>query len=101
MMKAWLEDYNCPPTDGGSFSDFSSRVDTFISGLQQAGKDARILIVTHGGVIREMLRLLLGVPPKGHWYFRIGPASLSTIQLFGDQPCLISFNDTHHLKEDN
>jgi alpha-ribazole phosphatase/probable phosphoglycerate mutase len=56
-------------------------------------------IFAHGGVIRALICLWLGLPAKHYLLFEIDPASVSAVRLFGDQGVLTRLNDRSHLQE--
>lgn len=62
--KEWLEkadsDWNFKLADGESYNEFNSRVKEFIDILEVSYDKKRILIVTHGDVIRSIIRQLTG-----------------------------------------
>ena len=98
-VAGWLEDRDKPPQGGEPYAAFSRRVASFLEMLPAAYPDETILVVSHGGPIREMLRLALGLPPEGHWYFKIDQATLSEIGLYEERPVLVRLNDGAHLQE--
>ena len=100
MLKRWLEDYDLPPEGGQSFSSFSETVKIFINYLKNITEEKSILIVSHGGVIREIVRLALGLPQDNHWSFQIDPASLSEVHIDHGHSTIIHLNDTTHLQEE-
>jgi len=69
-------------------------IDGFVSRIQSAVKRMAaeqaevVLAVTHGGVIRMIICHLLGLSPRNYLLFNVGPASLTTIDLFGDRGVL-------------
>jgi broad specificity phosphatase PhoE len=99
MMAAWMEDRNIPLPGGEAFNQFSARVSAFLDELKKTPQEATLLLITHAGPIREIIRLALGLPAEGHWYFQVDNASLSELSLTNGQPVLVYLNDTHHLGE--
>jgi alpha-ribazole phosphatase len=78
---------------GESYEDFITRMDNFmehISYLKNEVKLDEIIVVTHGGVIRELLERLLEIEPGGSWKFLIGNGCLIKLALR---------DDGYHLKE--
>ena len=98
MIGSWLADGDRPPTGAESFSDFGTRVDSFLEHLKTGHDDQTVLVVSHGGVIREILRQSLDLPPKGHWYFKIDNASLTEITLYEKHTMVSHLNDVHYLQ---
>jgi broad specificity phosphatase PhoE len=68
-------------------------------------KDGNILLVTHGGSIGDLLRLLFGEkdtphvidPVTGAPHIQIGECSITVIKKNGDTYELLKINDTSHL----
>ncbi len=58
-----------------------------------------ILIVSHRGWLREILRLLLGLPRERHWSFQFDHASLSEVHVYDNYSIIMRINDTQHLRE--
>lgn len=98
MIASWLADGDRPPAGAESFSDFGTRVDSFLQHLKDGHDDHKVLVVSHGGVIREILRQSLGLPPKGHWFFKIDNASLTEITLYEEHTMVSHLNDVQHLQ---
>lgn len=106
MMAAWLEDGRAgsarrqqAPPGGEMMEAFSQRLLSLLEELKGKHGGQRVLLVTHGGAIRELLRLALGLPPQGQWYFMVDNGSLSQLELYGDRPLLRHLNDTSHLED--
>lgn len=55
----WMRDWlRTPPPGGETLADFEARVERAVAAISEAHtEDARILIVTHAGVVRTLLRL--------------------------------------------
>lgn len=85
----WSESFTFP--DGENIGDFLERM----KNLQQ--KIARceqkdLLVVTHGGVIRHLICLYLGIAPEKYLLFDIRPGCFSTLALHSEGGVLISLN---------
>ncbi len=97
IFNLWQSDRDQPPGGGEAISVFSARCDGLLDVLKARHPDQSVLLVTHGGPIREMLRLALRLPPEGHWSFQVDNASLTELALYGDSAVLVRLNDTCHL----
>lgn len=75
----WMEDPAAAPHGGESLRDVRSRVGAWLDGL--AGRDARLLAVTHGGVVKAAIVHALGAPDIAFW--RIDCAPLHATELHG------------------
>lgn len=62
--------------------------------------EATCAIVTHGGPIRILLCLWLGVPLAHYWQFRLDNGSLSLVEIYHSGAMLTRFNDVSHLSTD-
>ncbi len=98
MLSAWLDNYDQPPDNGEPFSSLAERVSSFLDDLKTIATPQTILIVSHGGCIREIIRLILGLPRERYWSFQFDPASLSIVNLCGSYPAIVRINDTQHLR---
>ncbi|UTW13982.1 histidine phosphatase family protein [Marinobacterium rhizophilum] len=87
VLAFWQDPDANPPPGGESLANFRARLDSLQRCLQQrlqAGNDAHVLLLTHGGVVRALLGSLLGMEAR-HWsQLRIDTASLSRIRLGQD-----------------
>ncbi len=81
LVKAWqeYEDFCFP--QGETVSAFVSRVGEMLDLFSGSGAE-RIFVVTHGGVIRTMICLALGLPVRSYLLFDVQPASLAMLDLF-------------------
>jgi alpha-ribazole phosphatase len=80
-VAAWQEQYmDFAFPNGESVQAFISRVKAILDTLSTSS--GSIGIVTHGGVIRTIICLALGLPPSNYLLFDVLPASLTIIELF-------------------
>jgi alpha-ribazole phosphatase len=100
-LEAWEADRlrNTPP-GGESLSQFSSRVEAAYQEIIQAHLEETTLVVAHGGVMKILLCLVLGLPPERYWQIQISPASLSEIWIYPEGGSLNLLNDACHLREE-
>lgn len=82
----WSEDFRFP--EGERLGDFLDRIGRvtgeLAAGELAAGEEERLLVVSHGGVIRAMLCRLLGLSPRHYLLFDVQPAGLAVVRLFGE-----------------
>ena len=97
IIVEWLDGDRAVLPGGESREAFSQRLLSLLEELKEKHNGQRLFLVTHGGAIRELLRLALGLPPQGHWSFTVENGSLSELELYGDRPLLRTLNDTSHL----
>lgn len=82
---------------GERLGDFLGRIGRFA--CRVAALDRPVTLVSHGGVIRTLLCLFLGLDPRHYLLFGVDHASITQVDLFGDRGVLIRLNDTCHLDE--
>lgn len=58
----WADPYSFTPPQGEAVIDFSARVLAAVERLHQAHADERVLLVSHGGVMRLLLARARGLP---------------------------------------
>ena len=81
--------------DGESFLEMLSRSSQSIENLRGSGE--RVLVVSHGDVIKVLITHFLGAPLNTFQKLSIDPASISILKFSGDSFNLVSANATHHL----
>jgi len=99
MLSAWLDNYDQPPDEGELFSSLTERVCSFLGDLKMIEAPQTKLIVSHGGCLREIIRLLLGQPRERHWSFQFDLASISEVHVYDNYSTILRINDTQHLRE--
>jgi alpha-ribazole phosphatase len=69
------------PPGGESLSDLLRRVQPALTGILQDSFSGAgdIAIVSHGGTLRGLLCVLLGLPLRQQWQLRLDPGSLSAV----------------------
>ena len=65
----------------------------------QNKRKCTMLVVSHGGPLRVLLCLLLGLPPEMHWSFRLDHASITIVERADDIGTITLLNDRCHLRE--
>ena len=92
------DDITFSPPGGESDSALIDRVRPAVERLKQAHQtDENILIVSHGGTLRAILVLLLGLPKEVIWRFFLANGSLSVVNVYSQNSVLDFWNDTSHL----
>lgn len=77
--------------DGECLTAFNRRVEEFSEKILLETKE-RILIVAHGGTIRQLLCIYLALPPEKKMIFQIQPGHFSTVTLHGELGVLTNLN---------
>lgn len=97
-LSAWQKDaLHVAPPRGETLMQVNERVQAALSNLTDQYRHQTVVLITHGGPIRLLLCLVLGLAPQAHWRFALDLASLSVLQLYDEDVMLTSLNDTHHL----
>jgi len=98
LMK-WLTDpfFNAPPgaEEWGSIRQRAERVVNSVIDSEHK----HIVIVSHGGMIRALLVVFLGLDPHTVWKIRSSNCSLTGIEIREHETSLAFANDDLHLKE--
>jgi broad specificity phosphatase PhoE len=91
-IAAWSSGYrNFVFPQGEAVADFIHRVQDLLSTLVQM-KGQSLGLMTHGGIIRTLLCLALGLPVEQYLLFDVQPASLTILDLFAQGGVLKGFN---------
>ncbi len=77
--------------DGEAYTAFVERLTSMLS-LFTADPAEHILVISHGGVIRTMICLLLELEVCNYLLFDVRPASLTVITLLGEKGILTGLN---------
>ncbi|MDB1125123.1 histidine phosphatase family protein [Vibrio algarum] len=62
LTKFWADPWNMTPPNGESLKDYDKRIVLAWQNMLQEYKGKRLLLVTHGGVIKQIMRILLEMP---------------------------------------
>lgn len=92
IVDSWVSDpdHFCFP-GGDSIDHFRQRVEQFKKQLDD-GLEKTVLVVSHGGVIRHLLCLILGLNAHNYLIFDVQPGRFCTVKLFGEEGILTGFN---------
>ena len=106
-FREWLTDWEkIAPPAGESAEEMYQRVSAWLgwlkgedmqktaSGKAENAENTSYLIVTHEGVILQILAHLLGLNLSAIWHFRVQPGSISEIQFTNDYAVLTRLNYT-------
>ena len=88
------------PPGGESLGELAVRVEAMLDDLRGLDEIETVLLVSHGGPLRVLLCLALGLAPADYWRFRVDPGSVSELCLYPEGAILALLNDTHHLVGD-
>ena len=94
-IDAWQEYHHFCFPGGEAIADFVTRLRSLADEWQlqaEEERDKELLVITHGGVIRTMLCLLLGLDHKNYLLFDIGYGSWTTVVLHSGGGVLTGLN---------
>ena len=83
---------------GESVSQLTARVSQFATRLRRYTGEETILVVAHGGSLRALICLLLGLSLEHWWQIRLDSASLSIVETHSEGAVLSLMNDICHLE---
>lgn len=86
---------------GESYREFRDRSLAAVSRIAAAHPGERVAVVTHAGVICEVIGWLHGTSPAEWSRFRPGNCSLTEVEWAGDCGTVLVFDDRSHLEEVN
>jgi len=98
LFSSWSKDPSATAPPGGEcFSDLIARVSRALEGIL-SGEGDKLIVVCHGGTIRAILSILIGIPPAVAWKFRTDNCSITAVDLAPDRTTLRYVNDTLHIR---
>ncbi|MBA7532219.1 Phosphoserine phosphatase 1 [subsurface metagenome] len=83
----------------GQHLDMSAPGKRFVAEVQKQPAERTLLVVAHGGSLKVLLCILLGISLKHWWQFRLEPASLTVVETYSKGSVLCLLNDTSHLEQ--
>ncbi len=97
LLPAWNQYLDFVFPEGEAVPAFIQRIEAMLavfSGMEtSAGTSTNtVAVVTHGGVIRTMICLALGISPRNYLLFDVQPASLTVLDLFSEGGVLRGLN---------
>ncbi len=98
-FKRWQDDpFAVSPPQGEELEDFFKRITETMRSLIAKHQGERIIIITHGGVIRAWLTHLFAMPKEKFWRLEVDNTSLSRVKLYDEQPIFSLLNFKAHLE---
>jgi probable phosphoglycerate mutase len=101
-LRAWFASPESPPTSGGeTMQEVARRIAAVRDGLTSRYAGATVLVVSHVGPLRTLLRLALQAPPQSLFRMEVAAAPLSTVTYAEDDgtATVQALNDTHHVHQ--
>lgn len=86
LSQFWAQPWTFTPPNGEAIEQYDQRIQLAWSNLLNECKGKKVLLVTHGGVIKQILRQVLEMPKTSHYLQRIDIpyAARVTISVFHD-----------------
>lgn len=98
LVSEWIKDpVNVAPPRGETVRELAARVQAGLDEVRRAHAAETVVFVTHGGVIRTLLCLGLGIELDHQSQFDTSTGSLSEISFYGETAVVNLFNGTSHL----
>lgn len=99
LLTAWLASPEVAPQGGESFATTAERVLRARDRLLAAYPATTIVVVSHVGPVKTLLRAALEAPPQTMFRMQIDVASVSEVDWYPDGPANVRLvNDAHHLR---
>jgi len=99
-LTAWQADPSqVSPPQGETLTQVASRVRESYDEMVCKHMGHTVALVAHGGPLRILLCLALGLPLRAHWQFTIDLGSISELRIYAQGAILTRLNATHHLDE--
>ena len=94
----WREDpfFNPPPGAEG-WEDIRLRLERAV-GKILAGPETRIVVVSHGGVMRALYSVLVGFDPHRVWNMDVTNCAMTGVELRNGRACIRFANDDLHVR---
>jgi broad specificity phosphatase PhoE len=96
-FRDWIAKPELAPPNGEALSTLGERVARCFARLRTRG--GTLGIIAHGGSLRTMLCLALGVSLRNHWQFRLDPCAITRLDVYTEGSILSRLNDTNHLEQ--
>ncbi|GAA3796369.1 hypothetical protein GCM10022403_032770 [Streptomyces coacervatus] len=98
-LDAWFASPESPPSGAGeAMQQVTRRAAAVRDGLLAQYPGATVLVVSHVGPLRTLIRLALQAPPHSLFHMELAAASLSTVTYAENGTATVqTLNDTHHL----
>ena len=99
LLEKWMNDpAHSSPLGGETLMQLAARVQSAVDEIKSQHAEQTVLLVTHGGVIRTLLCLSLGIDLNRHAQFESATGSISELSMHEKGATLNLFNGTSHLQ---
>jgi alpha-ribazole phosphatase len=94
---AWRGDsLRVAPPGGETLAQVAERVRGALDDIARKNADQTVVLVSHGGPLRVLLCLALGLGVQAHWRFRLDAASVSELVVYDGEATLVKMNVTEY-----
>ena len=94
----WRSDpFFYPPKGAETWEKLYNRLSRAVKVFLQ-GSYKRIVVVSHGGIMRALYAVFLGFNPHKVWNFEVSNCSMSGVEMKRGRPSLIFANDDLHIR---
>ena len=94
-IEAWFTNLlNVAPPGGETLEQVAARVRVFWDELVSVESEKTVVLVAHGGSLRVLLCLAMGLEPQFYWRFNLGVGSVSQVNVYDGKAILHRLNDT-------
>ena len=83
-LRRWHEDASVKAPGGESIDDVGTRMRAGLAGINAAGGDRTVVVITHSVSVRAAVGVAIGAQSSSWARIRVAPASVSIIRLFPD-----------------
>jgi alpha-ribazole phosphatase len=98
-LAAWEADpLHVAPPGGETLGQVAARVQSALDDIACAHGEQTVLLVAHGGPLRVLVCLALGLDPQAQWQFRLDTAAISEVEIHEAGAILNCLNDAEHLR---
>ncbi|MBS3811379.1 MAG: alpha-ribazole phosphatase [Halanaerobiales bacterium] len=100
LAHKWAKDPTCcKPPEGEHIQEVEERVGDAIDQIVKENQDKKVLIATHGGIVRIIIAYLLELPLNRIFSIEVDNVSISRVKFYDHYPVVKLLNSTHHLKQ--
>ncbi|GHV31982.1 alpha-ribazole phosphatase [Synergistales bacterium] len=99
-FERWLAaPFSNHPDGGETYDEIRSRVTSFADELKRRDDYEKILVVSHGGILRALIAAMLNFDDMNlMWRMRLENCSITIVDVWNETASLLLLNDTQHLR---
>ena len=98
VFSAWRSDpFFYPPEGAETWEKLYARIARAVK-IFLGGDYKRIVVISHGGIIRALYAVFVGLNPHKVWNIEVSNCSMSGIEMRRGRPTLIFTNDDLHIR---